>query len=76
MDSYNLWQNYYYLMKIVTFKVYLMVFTTRKKVFNYSSSKKFKKHLSGDIDTLIEDDILGWRFWASFLGIGIFLVEE
>ena len=41
-----------------------------KEVFNYSSSKEIQKHLSGDIDTLIEDDILGWRFWASFLGIG------
>ena len=33
-----------------------------KEVFNYSSSKEIQKHLSGDIDTLIEDDILGWRY--------------
>lgn len=41
-----------------------------KEVFNYSSSEDIQKHLSGDIGVLIEGDILGWRFWASFLGIG------
>ena len=41
-----------------------------KEVFNYSSSKEIQKYLSGDIGIFIEGDILGWRFWASFLGIG------
>ena len=41
-----------------------------KDVFNYSSSKDIQKYLSGDVGVFIEDDILGWRFWVSFLGIG------
>lgn len=41
-----------------------------KEVFNYSSSKEIQKYLSGDIGVFAEGDLLGWRFWASFLGIG------
>lgn len=39
-------------------------------VLNYSSSKDIQKYLSGDIGVLAEGDLLGWRFWSSFLGIG------
>lgn len=42
-----------------------------KDVFNYSSSADIQKYLTGDLAILAKDDVLGWRFWMSFFGLGI-----
>lgn len=42
-----------------------------REVLNYSSSRDIQKYLNGDLGVLSEDDVLGWRFWMAFLGLGI-----
>ena len=41
-----------------------------KDVLQYKTSNDIQKDLTEEFSELNEDDVLGWRFWASFLGIG------
>lgn len=42
-----------------------------REVLNYSSSEDIQKYLKGDLGGFTENDVLGWRFWIAFLGLGI-----
>lgn len=42
-----------------------------KDVFNYSSSGDIQKYLTSELEILAEDDVLGWRFWVAFFGLGV-----
>lgn len=41
-----------------------------ERIFKYTSSKEMQRHLVGEFINIREVDLLGWRFWASYLGIG------
>ena len=41
-----------------------------KEVFEFNNSGMISEKLKGDVEILNKDDVLGWRFWAEFLGIG------
>lgn len=46
-------------------------FNQERDVFNYNSSADIQKYLTDELSILTKDDILGWRFWISFLGLGV-----
>ena len=40
-------------------------------VFDSKNASELAKKLKGDFINIHEESVLGWRFWASFLGLGV-----
>lgn len=41
-----------------------------ENMFQYTSSKDMQRDLRGEFIKIKEEDLLGWRFWTTYLGLG------